>query len=139
MKILRAFKRDTVGSSTHYTRRRIACCPKEMQLSTTLPSLHYAPNRDVDKAVIAVGSRSFDLKVHPVTVSKPNGVTPRHFCSQELVEALNPPLVTPSVGETVHVRCSTAAGGGHLATVLFCGEKSVDPVLRSVWTLYTAN
>ena len=75
-------------------------------LSPEAKALYYVPDRNAMRAVIAVGDCPFDLKVHPVTVSKPNGVTPRHLANQELVEALNPPLVTPRLGETVHVKLS---------------------------------
>ena len=110
-----------------------------VKLSGNQPKLEYRPSTDKAKALLWINRKKIDIrnKVHPVTTSKKNGVTPRHQADEDWMNDLQPCLVNATDGEVVQVRDERT--NKVIVTVLYASSKSKLPQLQNIFHTYKKN
>eukprot|EP00979_Chaetoceros_neogracilis_P019100 scaffold11760_cov1641-Chaetoceros_neogracile.AAC.2 len=117
----------------------VASILRIFKLTDNQPKLEYRPSTDKAKALMWINSVKIDIrnKVHPVTTSKKNGVTPRHQADEEWMNALQPCLVNATDGEVIQVRDERTTKV--IVTVLYATAKSKLPQLQHIYKTYKKN
>lgn len=104
-------------------------------MSVSSNKLRYIPNKNPAKSILQIDGKdvSSPPPIHPITTSKPSGVTPRIMLDPSFRKMLQPTEIDPSRGD---IQLLEWRGSDCKNVVVFAHENSTDSLVRRLYEVY---